>query len=162
MLELPYFVGTEIVNPHLELAVFGAEKGTKWVKDALGWYEGRDFVREDGSMEQEVQPRIMGDFMRSVYEWTPVTRKEEVTRDESKLFVFPCEWFNAHPYSEKGGSRYLITENTHTIHHYAGQWRDEEYAGGPLHKLYYRLFGIDWRLEDRFVRLHGTDEKNIR
>ena len=155
VLDLPYFVGTEIVDEHLELAVFGAEKGTKWVKDALDWYEGRDFVKGDGTMEIDVQPRIMGNLMRSKYEWTPIKRKEEVTRDEDRLFVFPCEWFNAHPISENGGSRYFITDDTHTIHHYAGQWRNDKYLGGPLHKLYYKVFGLDWRFDDRFFKLHG-------
>ena len=106
-------------------------------------------------MEIDVQPRIMGNLMRSKYEWTPIKRKEEVTRDEDRLFVFPCEWFNAHPISENGGSRYFITDDTHTIHHYAGQWRNDKYLGGPLHKLYYKVFGLDWRFDDRFFKLHG-------
>ena len=155
VLDLPYFVGSETEETSLELAAFGAEKGTKWVKDALDWYEGRNFIKEDGSMELEVQPLIMSRRLGSKYKWTPIKGKDEVTLDDGRLFVFPCEWFNAHPFSETGACKYVITGNTHSIHHYAGQWRDDDYYGGLLHKWYYKIFGIDWRLLDRGFKLYG-------
>ena len=155
VLDLPYFVGSETEETSLELAAFGAEKGIQWVKDALDWYEGRNFIKDDGSMELEVQPLIMSRLLNSRYKWTPIKGKDEVTREKDKLFIFPCEWFNAHPFSETGGCKYVITENTHSIHHYAGQWRDDEYLGGPLHKWFYKIFKIDWRLLDREFKLHG-------
>ena len=155
VMDLPYFVGSETEETSIELAAFGAEKGTKWLKDALDWYEGRDFIREDGSMDLEVQPKIMSRVLGSKYEWMPVKGKDEVTRDDGKLFIFPCEWFNAHPVSETGGCKYLVTGNTHSIHHYAAQWRDNEYVGGPLHKWFYKVFRIDWRLLDREFKLYG-------
>ena len=155
MLDMPYFVGCETVETDIELAAFGAEKGMPWVKEAMEWYHGRDFIKEDGSMELEVQPKIMSRVLGSKYAWTPVGRKEEVTREEDKLFIFPCDWFNAHPFDDAGRCYYKITGNTHSIHHYAGQWRPSKYIGGPLHKLYYRLFNIDWRLSDRKVKLFG-------
>ena len=155
VLGLPYFVGAETDENSLELAAFGAEKGTQWVKTALDYYEGRNFIREDGSMDIEVQPLVMSRTLGAKYEWTPIKKKEEVVRDESKLCVFPCDWFSAHPFSENGGCKYTITKNTHSIHHYAGQWRDDEYPGGLLHKWFYKIFGIDWRLLDREVKLYG-------
>jgi len=155
VMHLPYFVGSETEEDKIELAAFGAEKGTKWVKDALDWYEGRSFLKEDGSMSIEVQPAIMSALLASKYVWTSIKGMDEVTREEDKLFVFPCEWFNAHPFSETGGCKYVITGNTHSIHHYAAQWREEEYVGGPLHKWFYKTFRIDWRLLDREFKLHG-------
>ena len=32
---------------------------------------------------------------------------------------------------------------------------DDDYPGGLLHKWFYKLFGIDWRLIDREVKLYG-------
>ena len=157
VLDLPYFVGCETEETSLELAAFGAERGMKWVKDALDWYEGRNFIKEDGSMNLEVQPLIMSRVLGSKYKWTPIKGKEEVILDDENLYVFPCEWFNAHPFSETGGCKYVITDNTHSIHHYAGQWRDDKYYGGPLHALYYKLFGIDWRFLDKGFKLHGKE-----
>ena len=138
MLDLPYFVGSETEKTSLELAAFGAEKGMPWVKAAMEWYEGRNFVNEDGSWEVEVQPLIMSRVLGARYKWTPISGKEEVTRDEERLFIFPSEWFNAHPFSETGV-----------------QWRDDEYYGGLLHKWYYKIMGIDWRLLDRGFKLYG-------
>lgn len=155
VLDLPYFVGAEMDDTKLELAAFGAEKGMPWVKDALDWYEGRSFVKADGSWEDEVQPLVMRRHLGAKYTWTPITMKEQVVRDDSKLFIFPCEWFNAHPYSEIGHAVYYITKKTHSIHHYAGQWRDDEYYGGPLHKLIYKIFNVNWKLLDRKVKLYG-------
>lgn len=155
VLDLPYFVGSETDETSIELAAFGAEKGTPWVKTALDWYDGRDFIKEDGSMELEVQPIIMNRVLASKYSLTPIERKDEVTREEDKLFIFPNEWFNAHPFGKTGRPEYRVTDHTHSIHHYAGQWRPMDYVGGPLHKLYYKLFNVNWRLEDRFVKLHG-------
>ena len=102
-----------------------------------------------------MQPLIMSRVLGARYKWTPISGKEEVTRDEGRLFIFPSEWFNAHPFSETGACRYTITDNTHSIHHYAGQWRDDEYYGGLLHKWYYKIMGIDWRLLDRGFKLYG-------
>jgi len=155
VLDLPYFVGSETDETSIELAAFGAEKGTPWVKTALDWYDGRDFIKEDGSMELEVQPIIMNRVLASKYSLTPIEGKDEVTREEDKLFIFPNEWFNAHPFGKTGRPEYRVTDHTHSIHHYAGQWRPMDYVGGPLHKLYYKLFNVNWRLEDRFVKLHG-------
>lgn len=155
VLGLPYFVGSETDDNSLELAAFGAEKGLPWVKTAMDYYENRHFLKEDGSMEIEVQPLVMHRHLSSLYEWTPIQKKDQVVRDDGKLFVFPCDWFSAHPFSDKGGCEYRITRHTHSIHHYAGQWRNEDYLGGPLHKWFYKIFNIDWRLLDREFKLHG-------
>ena len=154
VLDLPYFVGNETDDTSIELAAFGAEKGSPWVKAALDWYDGRDFIKEDGSMELEVQPLIMNRVLGSKYALTPIKGKEEVTQEEDKLFIFPNEWFNAHPFDGNGGCVYKVTNLTHCIHHYAGQWRPMDYGGGPLHKLYYKIFFTNWRLSDRYVKLY--------
>ena len=155
MLDLPYFVGSETEETSIELAAFGAEKGARWVKTALDYYEGRNFFKEDGTMDLEVQPIVMSRALRAEYGWTPILRKEEVLPDPDKLFIFPCEWFSAHPFKEGGGCKYTITDNTHSIHHYAGLWRDEGYLGGPLHRWFYKTFNINWRLLDREFKLYG-------
>ena len=46
-LELPYFVGAE-TSGTIEAAILGAEKGCDWFKCCLDYYEGRNFIREDG------------------------------------------------------------------------------------------------------------------
>ena len=155
VMSLPYFVGSETNETSLELAAFGAEKGTQWIRDAMTWYENHSFLKEDGTMELEVQPKIMGRVLGSKYKWTQVSGMNEVIRDSENLFIFPCDWFNAHPRLETGECVYRVTNNTHCIHHYANQWTDMVYGGGVLHKWFFKLFNIDWRLLDRVFKLHG-------
>lgn len=157
VLDLPYFVCQEIGPGGLELAAFGAEQGMSWVKTAMDWYEKRDFIKEDGSMQLEVQPLIMKHFLSETYQWTLISEKEEVVREDDKLCVLPCDWFNAHPFCDKKGDGviYPVTKNTHCIHHYAGQWR--EIKSGPIHSLLSKLFNINWinqRVNER-VHLYG-------
>ena len=154
VLDLPYFVGSETDKTSIELAAFGAEKGMGWVKDALDWYEGRNFINEQGEMELEVQPKIMCRLLGSKYQWNTIDGKEEVVSDPDKLCIFPSEWFCAHSFNEKGECVYTVTKNTHSIHHYAASWRDE-YLGGPLHKLFYKIFNINWRFLDKEFKLYG-------
>lgn len=158
VLNLPYFVAQEIDSESLELAAFGAEKGTSWVKTAMEWYKNRDFINEDGSMHLEVQPRIMKRLLSEFYLWNLISGKEEVVREDNKLCVFPCDWFNAHPINDnRDGVIYSVTKNTHCIHHYAGQWRDIK--TGPLHTLLSKLFNIDWRVQriNKRISLYGKD-----
>ena len=146
VLDLPYFVCQEVDSKSLELAAFGAEKGMPWVKTAMEWYHNRSFIQSNGSMHVEVQPRIMNRLLRKKYQLTIVSKKEEVAIDYKRIFILPSDWFNAHPIiGDTKCPEYMITENTHSIHHYAGQWRDEVtalYQRGPLHKIYYRIMRI--------------------
>ncbi len=156
VLDLPYFVCQEVDSKSIELAAFGAEKGTPWVKTAMSWYQNRNFIENAGSMHLEVQPRIMKRLLSKKYKWTVVSGKEEVVRDYRKLCVLPCDWFNAHPIMDKKrGPEYMVTENTHSIHHYAGQWRDIKL--GPLRALLSKVFHIDWRKRrmNKWINLYG-------
>ena len=58
LLDLPYFAGAETAGT-IEAAVLGAEKGCDWIKQCLDYYEGRSFIREDGSYDIRMLPEIM-------------------------------------------------------------------------------------------------------
>ena len=57
LLRLPYFIGHDQIGG-FEAAVIGAEKGCRWIKDVLDYYEGRQFVKNDGSLDIESLPVI--------------------------------------------------------------------------------------------------------
>ena len=42
-------------------AILGAEKGCDWIKCCLDYYEGRNFIREDGSYDIRMLPEILND-----------------------------------------------------------------------------------------------------
>lgn len=158
-LHLPYFLGSEAVPTSVEMAAFGAEKGTPWLKDAMDYYTDRNFVNDDGTLADKPMPILMGRVLRKKYKWTPIQTPDEFDPDPSKLCVLPLDWFGAHPSDRFNGVRYQITENTHSIHHYANSWTDFEYDGGPLHKFYYWITGKDWKLRDARFQLYRKRKK---
>ena len=58
LLDLPYFVGAEKAQTP-EAAIIGAEKGCDWIKQCLDYYDGRPFVKDDGSLDIRKLPEIM-------------------------------------------------------------------------------------------------------
>ena len=154
-LHLPYFVGIEAHPEGAELAAFGAEKGTVWIKTILDYYEGRNFIKDDGKMDQVPMPAAVGKVLRRNYYWTLIHSLDEFDPDPSRLCLLPVDWFCAHPRSHWHGPRYYITKNTHSIHHFASSWVPAKYNGGPLHKLYYKITGINWKFDNKRFRLYG-------
>lgn len=162
LLHLPYFVGNEAIPSSIELAAFGAEKGMQWVKDAMDYYTDRPFVKQSGELDNMPLPFVMMPLLGEKYVIVRIENLSEYNPDPSMLCILPTEWFNANPSFNGRGQSHAITENTYCIHHFAESWIDDDYPGGPLHRLYYKITGKDWRLSDRFVRLYGTNKKNIK
>ncbi|MBP5335227.1 MAG: glycosyl transferase [Bacteroidales bacterium] len=155
LLHLPYFVGKEAVPQSMELSAFGAEKGTVWVKDAMDYYKDRPFIKEDGEMDMTPLPFVMWPHLSKLYDCSFIESPSEFDDDASKICILPGDWFNARLYIEGKRHLYNITDNTHSIHHYANSWTEDEYPGGFLHKLYYKITGKDWRYGDNRFRLYG-------
>ena len=55
LLSLPYFVGHDQAGC-FEAAVIGCEPGCQWIKDILDSYEGKPFIREDGTYDMLPMP----------------------------------------------------------------------------------------------------------
>ena len=155
LLHLPYFTGIEAGPDGIELAAFGAEKGTVWLKDMMEYYEGRDFPDSFEEAFFMPMPATMGRLIRKKYYWILIKTPEEFDPDPSCICLLPTDWFCAHPADKENGLRYFVTQNTHSIHHFANSWVECGYGGGPLHRLYYKLMGKDWRYLDKRFRLFG-------
>ena len=158
LLHLPYFTGIEVGPDGVEMAAFGAEKGTGWIRYMMDYYEDRNFIKENGEMDFVPMPAAMGNWIRKKYYWTHIRTPEEFDPDPSRFCVLPVYWFCAHPSDRVHDAFYYITEETRCIHHYANSWTEEEYVGGPLHKLYYKITGKNWKFRDKRFKLYGTDK----
>lgn len=156
-LDLPYFVCSEVFGHFVELAAFGAEKGCGWVKDCMEYYQNRDFIRPDGTFDFEVQPKIAGEIINRKYEWVSIENPSEFDPDPSKFCILPCDWFGAHPIID-GKCVYKVTENTHSVHQFANSWCDDEYPGGLLHKLYYKITKKNWHLLERYFQWYDPQK----
>lgn len=103
LLERSYFMGRESHKNVIEAAVMGAELDLDWVKDALGWYESKEF-----DAAQLNNPSIA----------IPVVLKKSLL-NKTSVSVLPSDYFS--PKDNRTG-RIKITSNTYTIHHFDGNW----------------------------------------
>ena len=105
-----------------EAACFGAEKGASWLKTCLDYYQNKHFINSNKKMEIKPLPNIMEDTLKeNRFTIESVSSIEDVlnTESEKKLAVLPNCFFSPKSYQTGVIS---ITEQTYSIHHFAGSW----------------------------------------
>ena len=140
LLDLPYFVGAEKAQTP-EAAIMGAEKGCDWIKRCLDYYEGRPFVKADGSLDIRTIPEIM------IEQISPLKPVRVLTLEESKnirqmdmqkeVLVMSDAYFSPKVFDSR---EVELTPYTYAIHHYQNSWFS------PKAKAYYRLRSVLIRL----------------
>lgn len=105
----------------LEVAAFGVEKGSQWVKDCLKYYENRPFVKDNKTFDTKVLPGVIKDcLIKNGYVLKPVFSIEEAKSCEGKeIPVFPYQYFSPKSY---GTGKIEKSDLTYSIHHFAGTW----------------------------------------
>lgn len=98
-----YILGHED-NEGIEAGVFGAEKGAEWVKKCLEYYKDRAFIKEDNTPDTKPLPLII---------------KEVITQNFKDMTLLEPDVLTAKSYKT---GKITVTENTVTIHHFAGSW----------------------------------------
>lgn len=133
LLDLPYFVGAEKAGTP-EAAVMGAEKGCDWIGQCLSYYDGRPFVKADGSLDIRKLPEIM---MEQIAKLKPVhvLTEDETMRirkldAQSEVLVMNDQWFSPKVFDSR---EVELTPHTYAIHHYQNSWFS------PKAKAYYRF-----------------------
>jgi len=90
------------------------EKGVQTIKDLINFYKGLSFENKDGSLNlKTVVEYTSENFLKNGIHVHPGIIEFK------NFFIYPKEYFCPKP-SEFG--KIQITENTRTIHHYAGSW----------------------------------------
>lgn len=134
LLNLPYFIGYENENNgDLEAAIFGAEKGQKWVSDCLSYYKDRYFITEAG-LDMTPLPGIMNRIISQNSE--KILSKFDFNPLSEKIQILPKTYFS--PKNGTTGELTFLTADTYTIHHYAASWFP---FSKRMYKLIYKLFG---------------------
>lgn len=129
---------------NIPTGIMAAEKGSKWAKDNLEYYEGRHFVKEDGSLDLTTNVEIITNYM------LPLGLKQDNTyQDFPGLITFyPKDYFcPKSPVDEK----LYLTKNSHTIHHFSGTWIPKYRRIGR--SLVLKLGGV--RLKNMVLRFCG-------
>lgn len=100
---------------NIPTGIMASEKGGKWAKENLDYYNNRHFVKEDGSFDLTTNVTTITNYMLLIG-----LKQNNTYQDFPMLITFyPKDYFC--PKSYKDGKIYS-TENTVTIHHFAGSW----------------------------------------
>ena len=99
----------------LMMGVIASRPGGIWVKEQLNYYQGRHFVKNDGTLDMTTNVRFVTEHMR---EHGFVQNGKE--QNYSDLHIFPVEYFC--PRQTTG--EYVRTENTYCDHLGMGSWAD--------------------------------------
>lgn len=96
--------------------IMASEKGGKWAKDNLGYYDNRHFVREEGTVDLTTNVVTITNYMLSLG-----LKQNNTYQDFPGLItIYPKDYFCPKSYID--GNIYL-TDNTYAIHHFAGSWK---------------------------------------
>lgn len=144
-LSLHIMIGFEHGNHGLEMATLGTEKNSSWIKSCLQYYEGRSFIKKDGSLDTTTLPHIIINACREKgYQLKLVHNINEALpiQDENIIPVFTSDFFS--PKQSFKSDKINITTNTISIHHFAGTW-------------------LPWysRLEKNICNLLGIESKDL-
>lgn len=144
LMNLPAFTGYEasLSNAPVTGLMASAAHGV-WVKEQLAYYDGRHFVKEDGSLDMTTNTitisRIMqeGGFV--------IDGKYGVYKND--MHVFPVDYF-----CPLTSTRVLkCTKNTYCIHHFAGSW--QEHTRVQIVKAWICDHIIGRRLTEKIVQI---------
>lgn len=124
LLELPYFIGAEARGTRVEIAAFGAEKGSDWIKECLNYYKNRHFIKNTGDLDMKVMPDIIHELISKHKKINNISDIHSFINDSNTFNIFPCDWFCANIYKKQKDIKpsYMISKNTYCIHHFANSW----------------------------------------
>lgn len=128
--------------------IMASEKGGRWAKENLDYYNGKHFIKDDGTMDVTTNVQTITKIM------LPYGLKQDNSyQDFPDLITFyPKDYFC--PKSYKDGKIYT-TKNTVTIHHFAGSWisKSGQYKKAIRSMLGPQLLHLFYALRDKFRSL---------
>lgn len=117
LLDFPYILGLE-TKKGIEAGIFGAEKNNLFLKKCMDYYKNRKFVLENGKFDLRILPDIMYEILTANYEIVNRT-SIEIENNAHTMHLFSPDYLTAKSYLT---GELIMTENTYTIHHFAGSW----------------------------------------
>lgn len=144
MLSLKNLICWEREGSGLEVAAFGVEKNSSWIKKCLEYYDNRTFINVDGSFNTKVLPQVVKDnLIEFQYKLINVNNISEalLIKSDTEIPILSCDYFSPKSYTT---GKINITDNTYSIHHFAGSWLvgKKKYE----HNLRNKLSFLPWKL----------------
>lgn len=95
--------------------IMASEKGSKWAKDNLDYYNGRHFVLEDGTLDMTTNVVTITNYMLKY----GLVRKNSFQDFPGLVTFYPKDYFCPKDHVTR---EIHLTKNTYTIHHFDGSW----------------------------------------
>jgi hypothetical protein len=114
-LQCSAFTGFEATE-FIPTGIMGAIKGHPWIGRLLEYYADRPFIKEDGMPDLTTNVMTISRITAEEYGWTADGRYQVLPSD---VHIFPVDYFCPKDLTRFGLN---LTQNTHTIHHFAGSW----------------------------------------
>ena len=116
LLHLPYFIGEDKTHC-FEPAIIGCEPGMPWIGQVLKRYDGRPFVKADGSYDMYGLPLVFHDQLAGIYRFEQVRMPVSYDYQDGIINFFPSDYFNSRDYIGA-----IKTKNSYCAHNYVGSW----------------------------------------
>lgn len=117
-LEHEAFAGFESKKHVAPGLILGAKKGNKIIKEILDSYSNRKFLLDDGNFNLTTVVEYTTDVLLK-YGLKPNNSLQNV----NEMVIYPKTYFCPLSHNSK---KQNFSENTYTIHHYAGSWLSEK------------------------------------
>lgn len=120
-LHLKSMICYEKQGNHFEMAAFGAEKHSEWIRACLLYYRNRNFV-SGGKLDTKILPLVINEVLASNFNIVTVAGLAEASlpiTDPYEIRVLPSDFFSPKYY---WNGQVEITNNTVCIHHFFGSW----------------------------------------
>ena len=110
----PAFSGFES-NCSIPTGIMAGEQNNKWFKLQLAYYDDRHFVRKDGSLDLTTNVKTITNITKQNYG----INLNNIYQDLKDMVFYPSDFFCPKDYVT---GVINTTQNTYTIHHFAGSW----------------------------------------
>lgn len=140
LLEAPYLMCKETQYSdkieYVESGFLAMEKGHRFTRMMLDYYDGRPFVKPDGTLDTLALPEIFRNIVTANgFRFVDIESPDEIKHSDSELYVLPSEYFS--PISLQT-MELKQTDKTVAIHHFASSWQPVSFR---LKKDIQRLIG---------------------
>lgn len=124
LLSLPHALSWQCdADSGLEVAAMGSERGAPWLKDCLDYFDQRQFIKPNGSLNTVVLPWVVLTVLQhkgyQIQNIDSIEQCAEVAKQPKVIAVLPSDFFS--PKSYRTGEL-KTTSNTYSIHDFAGSW----------------------------------------
>lgn len=121
LLDAPYLLCHESHGYQVESGVAAVEKGNPFIKAMLDYYDGRPFIKADGSMDMRGLPATIAEVAgQHGFTFADIDSPSEISSDPKVISLLPADYFS--PISLQT-LRMTVTDRTVAIHHFAATWK---------------------------------------